>query len=254
MQQVVFDSTWNGLLTAIFEVYEYKFKEVRIARQGNSASLFNEAHTVHTQNEKAERVRKQLETLVGKRSLQDLYKTFLSETDEAANLIFNYVAYVISAGKDAARNFSNPFVLGVQQTAKKVHREKHRMEAFIRFQCSSDNLYYAWIEPDFDVLPIIAIHFKNRYADQQWLIYDTKRKYGLHYDLHSVQEVTINFDVDINNKSSIAKIYGDTEELYQTLWKQYFKSVNIKARKNTKLHIQHMPKRYWKYLVEKQSS
>lgn len=252
MQQIVFDGTWNGLLTAIFEVYEYKFKAVSIARVGNTASLFSEAHTVITQAEKAERVRKQLEKLVGKRMFQDLYKTFLSETDEAANLIFNYVQYVISAGGDAARNFSNPFVLGVQQTARKVHREKHRMEAFVRFQCSSDNLYYAWIEPDFDVLPIIAIHFKNRYADQQWLIYDTKRKYGLHYDLKTVQEVTINFDMDINNKASIAKIYGEKEELYQTLWKQYFKSVNIKARKNTKLHIQHMPKRYWKYLVEKQ--
>ncbi len=254
MQQVIFDSSWEGLLTAIFEVYEYKFSAVRIARVGNSASLFCEAHTAHTNVAKAERVRTQLEKLIGKGGLQDLYKTFLSETDEAANLILNYVLYVITNGSDAAKNYSNPFVLGVQQTAKKVHREKHRMEAFIRFQCSSDNLYYAWIEPDFDVLPIIATHFKNRYADQQWLIYDTKRKYGLHYDLDTVQEVTINFEVDINNKAAAAKVYGATEELYQTLWKQYFKSVNIKARKNTKLHIQHMPKRYWKYLVEKQGS
>ena len=78
MQQIVFDGTWKGLLTAIFEAYEYKFKAVSIARVGNTASLFSEAHTVVTQAEKAERVRKQLEKLVGKRMLQDLYKTFLS--------------------------------------------------------------------------------------------------------------------------------------------------------------------------------
>ncbi|RYZ23730.1 MAG: DUF4130 domain-containing protein, partial [Chitinophagaceae bacterium] len=46
--------------------------------------------------------------------------------------------------------------------------------------------------------------------------------------------------------------YDEAESIYQELWKQYFKSVNIAARKNTKLHIQHMPKRYWKYLPEKQ--
>ena len=39
---------------------------------------------------------------------------------------------------------------------------------------------------------------------------------------------------------------------YQELWKAYFKSVDIPERRNLKLHLQHVPKRYWKYLVEKQ--
>jgi probable DNA metabolism protein len=52
---------------------------------------------------------------------------------------------------------------------------------------------------------------------------------------------------------TILKLLPDEkEELYQRLWQQYFTSVNIAARKNTKLHIQHMPKRYWKFLPEKQ--
>ena len=36
------------------------------------------------------------------------------------------------------------------------------------------------------------------------------------------------------------------------MWKDYFDSTNIKERKNMKLHIRHVPKRYWKYLSEKQ--
>lgn len=32
----------------------------------------------------------------------------------------------------------------------------------------------------------------------------------------------------------------------------HFKSTNITERKNTKLHVQHIPKRYWRYLTEKQ--
>ena len=146
-------------------------------------------------------------------------------------------------------DYGHPDVLAVQQTSKKVHREKHRMEAFVRFQLTNDGLYYALIQPDYNVLPLIHSHFKNRYADQRWLIYDSRRKYGLYYDLDKVEEVRIDFS---ESGSETPNIYDEEEGLYQELWKQYFDSINIKARKNMKLHIQHVPKRYWKYLVEKQ--
>jgi probable DNA metabolism protein len=102
------------------------------------------------------------------------------------------------------------------------------------------------------VLPLIEKHFKNRYADQRWLIYDSKRKYGLYYDLDEVQKVLLLFNAQTSNGNDIEVIADEKEELYQRLWQQYFTSVNIAARKNTKLHIQHMPKRYWKFLPEKQ--
>ena len=59
------------------------------------------------------------------------------------------------------------------------------------------------------------------------------------------------FTTDLKDNECIKSICDDKEELYQKLWQQYFSSVNIAARKNMKLHIQHMPKRYWKHLVEK---
>ena len=45
---------------------------------------------------------------------------------------------------------------------------------------------------------------------------------------------------------------AEDEKLFQTLWKNYFKSLTIKERINPKLQRQHMPQRFWKYLVEKQ--
>ena len=47
-------------------------------------------------------------------------------------------------------------------------------------------------------------------------------------------------------------LMAEDEKLYQELWKGYFKSMTIKERINLKLHRQHLPKRYWKYLTEKQ--
>jgi len=43
----------------------------------------------------------------------------------------------------------------------------------------------------------------------------------------------------------------ENEPDYQVLWKSYFDNVNIPERRNMKLHLQHIPKRYWKYLSEK---
>ena len=113
-------------------------------------------------------------------------------------------------------------------------------------------MFYASIEPDFNVLPLISKHFKNRYADQQWIIYDLKRKYGLYYDLDTVAEITLDFADEIDCKTPQAIVMDEKEELYRVLWKDYFKSANIVSRKNTRLHVKHVPKRYWKYLTEKQ--
>ena len=45
---------------------------------------------------------------------------------------------------------------------------------------------------------------------------------------------------------------ADDEKLFQDLWKGYFKALTIKERINLKLQKQHMPRRFWKYLTEKQ--
>lgn len=124
------------------------------------------------------------------------------------------------------------------------------MEAFIRFRHLADGIFYCGIEPDY-VLPLIMTHFKNRYTDQQWIIYDLTRHYGLFYNLKSVQEVQLGLKEEKQMNRPQEQMLTENESLYTTLWKNYFKSTNIAARKNTRLHVQHVPKRYWKYLTEK---
>lgn len=48
------------------------------------------------------------------------------------------------------------------------------------------------------------------------------------------------------------EVFATQEFEFQKLWQDYFKSTNIESRKNMKLHTRHIPKRYWKYLSEKQ--
>lgn len=255
MTTVIYDGSFEGLLTAVFEIYEYKINDPAIYAKDNAAvSLFGDSHTVITDKSKFERVYKKLQQKLTPNGLSQLCNSFLSELKEIPGVVYRYIVYVLSSKMAVENNFSHPDVLFLQQTSRKVHREKHRMEAFVRFQLTKDGLYYCIIQSDYDVLPLISNHFEKRYADQRWLIYDSRRKYGIYYDLQKVETVFLNFEVDSNDQKAMAAICDEKEELYQRLWQQYFSSVNIAARKNMKLHIQHMPKRYWRYLVEKKGS
>jgi probable DNA metabolism protein len=252
MTTVVYDGSWLGFLTAVFEVYEYRLADTVICGEMFApANLFGETHKVFTDESKAIRVWERLKQKLTPGAYRQLYDSFLSEDKGMEDVLLRYVRYSLAAKVAVENDFSHPDILLVKQVSRKVHREKHRMEAFVRFQLTKDQLYYAIVQPDHNVLPLIAKHFKARYADQRWLIYDATRKYGIYYDLEKVEEVQLNFSADLQNDAALTEVYDENESLYQQLWQQYFKSVNIAARKNTKLHIRHMPKRYWKYLVEK---
>lgn len=253
MINYIFDGTFNGLLTAIFESYQLKNNQVKIISESNyMPDLFVDEITITTDLAKAKRVWDGLKQKISKSHLNEFYNSFLSENPAMFQILFEYAKYIFDHKKGVDQNFGNQYVLSIAQMSRKVYREKHRMEAFIRFQKSGNEMYYAIIAPDFNVIPLIVKHFKNRYADQPWIIYDEKRKYGVYYDLETVVEVT--FDLQTQNDTLVKSeeiTLDEKEELYEKLWKGYFTSTNIVERKNMKLHLQHVPKRYWKYLTEK---
>lgn len=252
MHIVLYDGSFEGWLTAVFEIYEYRFAEAEIhdnrKYQGN---IFAKEHVAAVNDYKAQRLWNGLKQRLSPTALQKINNAWFSEEPGIENILLAFVQYAFSSNVSVENDYSSPPVLAISALSKKVHREKHRMEAFVRFQLTRDGFYYAIVEPDFDVLPLIRQHFETRYADQRWMIYDARRKYGIYFDLQKVETVQIQFDSTNNGGKDIHASYDEQEDLYQHLWKHYFDHVNIKARKNTKLHIQHMPRRYWKYLPEK---
>src|SRR5690606_4947901 len=95
------------------------------------------------------------------------------------------------------------------------------MEAFVRFKLTSDEIYLAEIEPDFNVLPIIAKHFRDRYQDQKWLIFDNRKHYGIFYDLKTVEVIEMKFNNNLSEQKGLEMLKKD-EYLYQQLWRTYF--------------------------------
>ncbi|MBK0384354.1 TIGR03915 family putative DNA repair protein [Pedobacter sp. SD-b] len=252
MYLLTYDHSVEGFFSAVFEAYERKLKNVVIRKQGLPMVLFTDGmRRVSTNPRKAERVYVKLKALMGELGIQKIIYSLLTEEELCEGYIFDVIKYALANPKvNVMKDMSHPSVLKLAQYTKSVHREKHRMEAFVRFKLTCDDIYYADIEPDFNVLPIIAKHFKSRYQDQKWLIFDQKRSYGIYYDLYKLEIIQMKFNRQYNREEGLEMLKKD-EPLYQSLWRTYYAQTNIRLRKNMRLHLLHVPKRYWKYLTEK---
>ena len=252
MTTLIYDGSFEGLLTAVFEIYERRLLYIRVQKgEWYSSALFEEVLKITTDAKKANRVLKGLKQKLSPNGVQRLYVAYLSEIYNYEKNLIGYIRHVFDNEQNIEEDFGNRFVLKLSEMVQMVRRERHRMEAFVRFRKLNDGVFYATVEPDFNVLPLLIKFFKDRYADQRWIIYDLKRKYGIYYDLHDVTYMEIDFSGKDRSVTAITELYCEDEDLYQHLWKNYFNSVNIVARKNRKLHLRHIPKRYWKHLTEK---
>ncbi|WP_194303824.1 TIGR03915 family putative DNA repair protein [Chryseobacterium sp. Tr-659] len=248
---LLYDGSFEGLFTAVFEVFEYRYKNVEIISREKfyQENIFAEIHEVVTQTDKSDRVLKKLEKNIGKQGIHQLLKVFLSEDPELENLVLSAVQQSIKhPGENILDNFADHDILKISKICKSVGRESHRMTAFVRFEKMQDNVFFSKIDPDFNVLPLIRKHFKDRYQDQKWMIYDLRRNYGILYDLENCDFFYPDEKLDLHQYH---RKFHDEEKNYQALWQRYFTKTNIVERKNLKLHVQHVPKRYWKYLTEK---
>jgi len=248
-----YDKTFEGLLTAVFDAYNRKTFPDKLLEEDELEPLFvDESYTVLTQTDKASRVWKALEKKLQRTTRNMITHVWLSELPASDELIFRYIRKTFDSKQSIELNFADDDVLQMRNVAQKVDREKHRMIEYVRFQKAADDIFFAPVSPDHNCLPLTMEHFKDRFADQKWIIYDIKRNYGFYYDLKTVTEMTLDSTNLFPEGKLDEELMANDEKLFQELWKGYFKSMTIKERINLKLQRQHLPKRYWKYLTEKQ--
>lgn len=249
-----YDKTLDGLLTCIFDAYQLKIFPTHLIAEGEPLPLFtNIAHTVVTDEQKSVRVWTALEKKLSKSALHSITVSWLADSIEGVDeLIFRYIRKNIDAKTSIETNFGDADVLELAQVYRKVSREAHRMLQFVRFQKTTDGIYFAAYEPLYNVLPLVINHFSDRFSDQRWIIYDLHRRYGYMYDLREVNCVTFSADNPIAKTGLLDKSIMDADEqLFQSLWKTYYKSISIESRRNHRKMKQDMPVRFWKHLTEK---
>lgn len=250
----IYDKTFEGLLTAVFDAYFRRVFPDMLLTEGEPLPLFyDEIVTVSSDEEKSSRVWKGLQKKLSAISLSGLTVTWLSELPGVDLLLFRYMRKAIDSPRSIELNFGDSDVLEVSKIWKKVGNERMRVIQFFRFQKAADGTFFSAVEPLYNVLPLMIDFLKDRFADQKWLIYDLKREYGYYYDLKETIEVSFeNKEAHLLSGKLNESLMDEDEKLFQRLWKTYFKSIAIKERLNPRLHRQNMPARFWKYMTEKQ--
>lgn len=239
----IYDGSFSGLLTAIYEsYYRRQIPEAIMVEEARQNALFTEQVIIPTDEEKADKVYIAICEKISRCALHNVYCVFLAQLPESEMLIYYYLGLGFKLGAKVDSHLGDKRIFQVHQVAKKVRFEAHRMLGLIRFRQLKNELYYAEIEPDHNILELVAPHFTRRMANQNWLIHDVKRGLAAIYNQRewAIMPLTGQENLPVS----------ETENLYQSLWQQYFSSIAITSRTNPILQKRCMPKRYWKYLTE----
>ena len=239
MKIYLYDSTFNGLLSAIHVAFYSKEPEVEIIREDDYLqTTIQEVLYIPTNQEKSDKVAQAIKEKISLTAFNNIYYAYLSEYIDAGTKILAYLRLGFKKGSEIDCYSYLDEVKSIHGYRSKVLLEKHRMLGFVRFQNYPD-YFLSIIEPDHNILHLIMPHFVARLPKEKFIILDKKRQLAGFYngDHWRLMPLTINTD-------------SQAEDRYTLLWQEYFKTIAIKERSNTKLQKKFMPARYWKHLTE----
>jgi len=249
-----YDKTLEGLLTCVFDAYDLKLWPDALQLSGSPLPLFTDnCVDVVTDTAKSDRVWKGLQKKMTAAPLRALASCICADQDENADItMFRYIRKTFDSKHSIETDFRDNDVLEILRISKRVSYETLRVKQFMRFQKAADGTYFGAFAPDNDVIGLAIDHFKDRFADQPFIIYDTRRKYGFYYDKTECQQITFDEEQQHAITGFLSEdLMAEDEKLFQKLWKTYFNAICIRERLNLRKHKQDMPVRYWKYLIEK---
>lgn len=253
MRDYLYDGTFEGLLTCIYHHY-YTDKAAGIyPREEYQPSLLHGSMEVETEEEKADRVYNAIGNKISGYSLRLIYRAYLSGITGKENVILNYVLFGFHIGPSIGSLHAQPEVHALEDIVRKVGNERERMLQFVRFEvmeaagAGGPQILYAKIEPEHDVITLIAHHFSERFSHDPLIIHDVGRSKAIIAYEHDWY--VTDFD-GTHLPDGTAMMMSEDERSYQSLWRTYFDHIAIKERINPRCQKNHMPVKYWKHLTE----
>lgn len=217
--------------------------------------------------------------------MDTVWKAWLSEQAGLSRAIDSFIRLAVRLRQDPSDRRQDPAVLEVVSAARKVEAQAHQYLGLLRFRSLGPELYVADLAPDYLVLPLIAPHFADRFADQAFVIRDCRRSLAL---LHlargpcrlvrllpddpggSPSPIDSRLGADPTDRRPSAGLpdprgspadrlpvpagNGSDEPAgeadFTAMWQLYLQRLSIPERENRPLQQANMPRKYWPYLVE----
>jgi probable DNA metabolism protein len=242
----VYDGTWDGLMCLVYRTARDKSEPEGILRfcdEGIGQETLFGTTRIENDAEVAQATAAILKKRISRQMLSDVWFALLSyDTERQVDMaLWHTLARVWSLGKKAEADLADEYSHVVRKAALRTGREYNKYLGVVRFK-DVGGIFYAELEPDCDVLALLADHFGARLPDRGWVLHDLRRKKAVVYDTKK----WIVTDMDLPQTPSATR----EEREIQELWREFYRSATTDQRLNYKVQRGNMPKKYWKHLVE----
>ncbi len=248
-QIFLYDGSFEGLLTIVFYCYVSKKIPLKIIPEKEYIyNILDDIMMISTDYEKSSRIFSGISKNISDETLYNAYYAFLSSNYNGICLnkeleILKYLLHGFCIGPKINTMLSIDYVLHVMKLRKNVLKEEHRLKGLVRLQEISENIFYASIHPENNVIENVGKFLLRRFPTQNLILHDKNRKIAF---IYNTKEYTI---IDVPENMSCPSI-TENEKSFQSLWKIFFRTISIKERTNPRCQMQFMPKKYWQDLVE----
>ena len=186
---LVYDGTFNGFLSAVFQAFEDNAQVAAIQRKETcQKDFFSKTLFVDTDVQKAKKVWYTLRARAYE-PLKNMYFAFLSETPGIEQQLYTNILRLLNGnnGKGASSITASPSI--IDELAVQVSREKRKWESELNLNFPKGKPHIVHIKPEFNILPLISKYFRTAYPSGNWVIYDQVRNYGLFFNGSNVRFV-----------------------------------------------------------------
>jgi probable DNA metabolism protein len=152
------------------------------------------------------------------------------------------------------RDVLDPDTMDLLKAAEAVKHEAHRFRGFVRFSRAPDGSLFAVLAPDHDILELLGPHFRARFPNESWSLFDSRRGRCLRQGAEGLETFVIDPSSLPLDARGVAGAAEAREGNVQDLWLAYYRATNIAERANPKLLARHLPRKYWRYLPERQGA
>jgi len=230
----LYDGTFEGLLSTIFEIYERKAEPFRIEKMAkNQPFMFGRCVSVNTNKETADRVCAGVVNKTSKGALHSLYTAFLSQVQGIEMLIYRWVKQAMDSQRNIEGDYTNSLVLEIKQINKQVARELNKAIAFTQFKSTEIGVGFATISSAFNVMPLVAEHFLQALPTENWLLFDAEKMVGIYSNQGKVSEVEVSLTTEEGQLMLNLSDQGTEEMKLVEVLKQGYFNANGNALPNS---------------------
>lgn len=233
----IYDGSIEHLFSTFFDAYNKG--PVRIYKDDNGSCLF-ERELIKLDHDKFLRIKNYIEKKASKSFYLSFLYVFQSSNEYKEEAMLEILRMLEKYGSKAVY-CENKLCILFRKLEREVSRERHAYLGLTRFNTLEDKTLYAKIRPENNILPLIISHFVKRLPEEKFIIHDVGRNTAFSYNEHKLEYLS-----DADFLSDIKKGKDNIKEY----WKIFYKHISIDERKNEKLRISNMPKRYWEFLSE----